>query len=194
MEMTENEMHNELDAVVMHLLTLSQDLIKAKLDMEEQTKLGFIGLAQSRKLMGGASSVSHLQIPSEESDDFTARFKTNRDGHKLDKSETEFNYFSLQDSNVNQVICELDSKLGIQKRKNKDNDNGDEENTPQTKETNLPKDPLKWFGLLVPNALRQTQGSFMRSLELSIDCINIQSQIDSQIARKAYLLEELQKK
>ena len=46
MEMTENEMHNELDAVVMHLLSLSQDLINAKLDLEEQTKLLFIGLAQ----------------------------------------------------------------------------------------------------------------------------------------------------
>ena len=102
--MTEDQIHDELDATVMHLLTLSQDLIKAKLDMEEQTKLGFIGLAQSRKLMGGASSVSHLQIPSEDSDDFTARFKTTLEDQNSDQGEISFNYFSLQDQNVQEIV------------------------------------------------------------------------------------------
>ena len=193
MEMTEDQIHGELDCIAMHLLTLSQDLIKAKLDMEEQTKLGFIGLAQSRNAMGGPTSVSQLQFPSEESNDFTARFKTSRDYQKFDKGESNFSYYSLEDNNVNQVVHDLDSKLGIQKRRNKNDNDEDDDNPKQKKAANLPKDPLKWFGVLVPTALRQTQGTFMKALELSIDCANIQSQIESRIARKNDLLVELMK-
>ena len=68
---TEDNIHAELDDIAMNILNLSQDLIKAKIALEDHTKSGFLGLAQSRKLMGGPSSVSHLQIPSEDSDDFT---------------------------------------------------------------------------------------------------------------------------
>ena len=118
MAASEDNIHAELDDITMHLLILSQDLIKAKLALEQHTKSGFLGLAQSRKSMGGPSSVSHLQIPSEESDDFVARFKTAREGRKSDKGDLEFNYFSLEDKNVQDVVEDLDSKLGIQNRKN----------------------------------------------------------------------------
>ena len=191
--MTEDQIHGELDSIAMHLLTLSQDLIKAKLDMEEQTILGFTGITQSRSAMGGRANVSQLQFPSEESTDFTARFKTSRDNQKFDKGDTNFNYFSLEDNNVNQVVHDLDSKLGIQNRKNKNDDDKDDDNPKQKKGANLSKDPLKWFGLLVPPTLRQTQGTFMKALELSIDCVNIQSQIECRIARKNDLLDELMK-
>ena len=100
---TEDNIHAELDDITMHLLTLSQDLIKAKLELEEQTKSGFLGLAQSRKSMAGPSSVSHLQIPSEESDDFIARFKTTREDKKSDLGDLKFNYFSLEDENIHIV-------------------------------------------------------------------------------------------
>ena len=76
MDLNIDQIHNELDTVSMHLLTLSQDLIKVKIELEQRTKEGFIGLAQSRKLMGGSNNVSYLQFPSEESDGFTARFTT----------------------------------------------------------------------------------------------------------------------
>ena len=193
MEMTEDQIHGELDSIAMHLLTLSQDLIKAKLELEEQTKLGFIGLAESRKEMGGRNNVSQLQFPSEESNDFTARFKTSRNDQKFVKGETNFSYFSLEDMKVNQVVHDLDSKLGIQKRRNKDDNDEDDDNPKQTKGTNVFKDPLRWFGVLVPPKLRQTQGTFMKALELSIDCLNIQSEIDCGITRKHQLLAELTK-
>ena len=71
--------HDELDKIAMHLLNLMQDLVKSKLELELKTKQGFLGLAQSRKLMGGQSSVSKLQIPSEDSSGFTARYCTLRE-------------------------------------------------------------------------------------------------------------------
>ena len=187
---TEDNIHAELDDITMHLLILSQDLIKAKLALEEQTKSGFLGLAQSRKSMGGPSSISHIQIPSEDSDDFLARFKTTREEQKSDKGDLEFNYFSLEDKNVQDVVEDLDSKLGIQNRKKNDEDTKEESVKPVENKKGV-KDPIKWFGVLVPNMLRQTQKTFVKSLELSIDCVNIQGQIESNIARKKYLLDQL---
>ena len=55
------------------------------------------------------------------------------------------------------------------------------------------KDPLKWFGLLVPNSLKQTQGSFLKALEVSVECANIQNEIDGTIARKKFLMRQLKK-
>ena len=191
---TEDNIHAELDDIAMNILNLSQDLIKAKLALEDHTKSGFLGLAQSRKLMGGPSSVSHLQIPSEDSDDFTARFKTSREEQKSDLGDLNFNYFSLEDQTIQEIVEDLDSKLGIQKRKkNSDEANGADVRPTEKENTCLGKDPLKWFGVLVPSMLRQTQKTFVKSLELSIDCVNIQSQIDSNMTRKSHLLDQLKK-
>ena len=192
MEMIENQqMHYELDSLAYQLLVLSQDLIQVKLQLEDQSKLGFIGLAQSRKLMGGSNSVSHLQIPSEDSTDFIARFKTRKEEQKCYSGDATFDYFSLQDGKIDQLVEELDSGLAIHQRKKQD-DNEEESKCGNTnKEITLVKDPIKWFGVLVPNSLRQTQVAFVKALELSVECANIQSQIQSTIKRQKYLSEKI---
>ena len=38
------------------------------------------------------------------------------------------------------------------------------------------KDPLKWFGVLVPQALRQSQGRFKKAVELSVEISNTEAQ------------------
>lgn len=186
------EVHDELDQLAYQLLVLSQDLIQVKLQLEEQSKLGFIGLAQSRKLMGGSNSVSHLQIPSEDSTNFIARFKTKKEEQKCYSGDATFNYFSLQDGNIDQLVEELDSDLVLTQRKKQDNNEETDGNSCNTKK-NLPtaKDPIKWFGVLVPNSLRQTQVAFVKALELSVDSANIQSQIESTIERQKHLSEKL---
>ena len=193
MDLTEKqEVNDELDSLSYQLLVLSQDLIQVKLQLEEQSKLGFIGLAQSRKLMGGSNSVSHLQIPSEDSTDFIARFKTKKEEQKCYSGDATFDYFSLQDGNIDQLVEELDSDLVLNQRKKQDDTEETEANSCNTKK-NLPeaKDPIKWFGVLVPNSLRQTQGAFVKALELSVDCANIQNQIKSTIERQKYLSGKL---
>ena len=186
------EVNDELDSLSYQLLVLSQDLIQVKLQLEEQSKLGFIGLAQSRKLMGGSNSVSHLQIPSEDSTDFIARFKTKKEEQKCYSGDATFDYFSLQDGNIDQLVEELDSDLVLNQRKTQD-DTEETEAISCNKKKNLPeaKDPIKWFGVLVPNSLRQTQGAFVKALELSVDCANIQNQIKSTIDRQKYLSGKL---
>ena len=103
-----------------------------------------------------------------------------------------FNYFSLQDGNVDHLVEELDSSLVLSQRKKQDNNEEEERKSGnKNKEIPLVKDPIKWFGVLVPNSLRQTQGAFVKALELSVDCANIQSQINSTIERQKYLSGKL---
>ena len=39
------------------------------------------------------------------------------------------------------------------------------------------QNPLKWFGLLTPPALKQAQAHFVSATEIAVDCANIQSEI-----------------
>ena len=54
---------DELDALSMQLLILSQDLVSKKLELEGLTKQGHLAMAQARNAMGGPHSVSRTQHP-----------------------------------------------------------------------------------------------------------------------------------
>ena len=55
------------------------------------------------------------------------------------------------------------------------------------------KDPLKWFGFLVPNTLRQSQSSYRKAVEVTVECANLQNEINGVIARKKFLTRTLSK-
>merc|ERR1712243_191490 len=55
------------------------------------------------------------------------------------------------------------------------------------------KDPIKWFGVLSPPSLRQSQTSFKSAIELAIDCANIQSEIQGVINRMKYIKRIMKK-
>ena len=52
--------------------------------------------------------------------------------------------------------------------------------------------PLKWFGILVPNSLKQSQKCFQKAVERSVECANIQNEINGVIARRKFLLKKRQ--
>ena len=55
------------------------------------------------------------------------------------------------------------------------------------------KDPLKWFGFLVPNSLKQSQRHFSKAIEMSIEAANVQSEIRGLLGRRKVLLRQLNK-
>ena len=61
-----------------------------------------------------------------------------------------------------------------------------EESTPS-------KEPIKWFGILVPQSLRQSQSSYQKAIDVSIECANLQNEIGGVIARKKFLTRMLHK-
>merc|ERR1719394_2366814 len=62
-DMTSESINNEMDALNLQLLTLSQELITKKLELETWTKQGYLTMAQARNAMGGPHSVSQMQYP-----------------------------------------------------------------------------------------------------------------------------------
>ena len=64
------------------------------------------------------------------------------------------------------------------------------EETPQKKSDS--DDPLKWFGILVPSSLKQSQKCFQKAVERSVECANIQNEINGVIARRKFLLKKKQ--
>ena len=66
----------------------------------------------------------------------------------------------------------------------------DEKETPQKKSDS--DNPLKWFGILVPSSLKQSQKCFQKAVERSVECANIQNEINGVIARRKFLLKKKQ--
>nr|XP_033779082.1 coiled-coil domain-containing protein 115 [Geotrypetes seraphini]XP_033779090.1 coiled-coil domain-containing protein 115 [Geotrypetes seraphini] len=52
------------------------------------------------------------------------------------------------------------------------------------------QDPLKWFGVLVPQSLRQAQNSFKKGLSLAVDIATLQSSIETIYEQYRALLEK----
>ncbi|KAF7468449.1 Hypothetical predicted protein [Marmota monax] len=50
--------------------------------------------------------------------------------------------------------------------------------TPEPEPYAAPQDPLNWFGILVPQSLRQTQASFRDGLQLAADIASLQTRIN----------------
>ena len=64
---------------------------------------------------------------------------------------------------------------------------------PETPEKPKTKDPIKWFGFLVPQTLRQSQKHFSKSVELSVEATNIRNEIRGLLGQRQYLSRQLKK-
>ncbi|XP_014289906.1 coiled-coil domain-containing protein 115 [Halyomorpha halys] len=170
----------ELDDMAMRMLQLMKEYIDVKSTLEELIKSGSLHLAKSRYIMGNRS-VSALQLPSEDSNEFTALVKV----------------LSVKDPN-DEVIFDLNrlslSDLSKDVKSRQPKVKGESEET-----NNLDKniqDPLKWFGVLVPQNMRQAQSSFSKALEYVLQGTNLQLEMmrlkvnyDIKLKKKKELLD-----
>lgn len=97
----------------------------------------------------GNNSVSALQLPVEE----TASLAT------VTTSVDDYNKHTFQ---LQRIIPPIKAKQNT--------DNGPRSHG---------QDPLKWFGVLVPQNLRQGQAWFQKALDLVIQCINIKEELEN---------------
>ncbi|PSN39621.1 hypothetical protein C0J52_13802 [Blattella germanica] len=152
----------ELDLLTMHILDLMEEYIKCKMRMEDMVKASCLDLAKARYIMGN-HSVSQLQLPTEESDNVTA--STTVVSKDENKRKVECKVFRLQKEG------ETD-KGGVRQRTT-------EQDSTKGEKNGTVSDPLKWFGYLVPQNLRQAQKGFKNVLELVMECANIQSELEA---------------
>ncbi|GBP38900.1 Coiled-coil domain-containing protein 115 [Eumeta japonica] len=67
------------------------------------------------------------------------------------------------------IICETEDEDGVQQLKVSDNDAEDKVN------------PIKWFGVLVPQNLHRAQAIFHNAINYIVECVNVQKQLDDVI-------------
>jgi len=166
-EMT-SSLEMEMTSLTIQLLTLTQDLVTAKLRMETTAKSGWILLAKARYVSpGGPSSISKLQLPSTDSERevvATKRVLT----EECMQGNTKVRYFHHC---FEEAVQATDS--GVKQRKNVEKKEAVETEKLVTKQ----QEPLKWFGLLPPPALKQSQAYFVTATEIAMECANIQSEM-----------------
>lgn len=137
-----DEICSVLDRLTLDSLTLMEEHIQTKLELENSMNEGEINLAKSRFIMGH-KNVSELQLPTEDSPEF--------DALAVVHPQEEENFFdqNLYDLEIRQK--------------------GSEEKL---------KDPLRWFGILLPNNLHQAQSKFKQALLWAVKCANLQTQLN----------------
>lgn len=146
----ENDSTSELDDLAIRMLELMNEYIEIKLMVEKAIRSGCLDLAKARYVMGN-NSVSALQLPVEEISAL-ATVTTSVDDHNKKK-------------------CTFQLQRTIPQSKTKqDTDNG-----PRSQS----QDPLKWFGVLVPQNLRQGQAWFQKALDLVVQCANVKEELEN---------------
>ena len=129
-----------------------------------------------------------MQLPNEDWEPFDSNVKIVKSECVRQEINVKFNYLSLELGHGK--IENLDSNMFNRKMKIKD-----DSETKKNSETmqNHKNDPLKWFGFLVPNSLKQSQKHFSKGIELVIEATNIQNEIGGVMARRQYLIRHLKK-
>lgn len=175
----------ELDILSLRILRLMNDFIQCKLNIEKAVKNGNMDLAKARYIMGNRN-VSALQLPTEESSEVSALVTvttTKDESSNLNNVTFHLNRSSPQEK-------QKSPKTNVKQRSNKDHEESDEESEPLIKESkSLVQDPIKWFGVLVPQNLRQGQVWFQKAIEFAVQSANIQLELDASIIRFESLLK-----
>lgn len=176
-----------LDNLTIKILELTQDLVQTKIHMEKYTKEGHFLLAKARYSMGGAS-VSRLQLPCENADDFEANFKVylQRDAiNELDVKHGLFHHYVVNSQSKSESV------EGVKKRKDPPSSltSCNNPKVDDLDQKRLNHNPLRWFGLLTPPVLKQSQQCFQKALELSLECANLQCELTAVMKQKNQLMK-----
>lgn len=176
------EVCRELDCLMIRTLELMEEQIQCKLKLQEIMKSSCLDLAKARYIMG-THNVSYLQLPTKESAEIRA-LRTVNVSVEIGKN-LEHTVFKLCTVNPENVLSEKqEEEGGPRKRIGKDEEKCNERDDISPKKCDgngyvTATDPIKWFGCLVPQNLRQAQKGFHTALEVVIESVNIQSELET---------------
>jgi hypothetical protein len=154
---------NELDELSARILDLMNQYIVCKTNIENHIRSGCLDLAKARYIKGNRN-ISSLQLPSEDAIGVTARYRVLSSTNDRDSVTT----FEGVENEVE------DLTEGLENVSLADNDDS---SSKARRVIRFSNDPLKWFGILVPQDLRQSKKTFENCLEIVIECSNIQSEL-----------------
>lgn len=184
------EICKELDDLMIHALDLMEEQIKCKLKLQDSVKSSCLNLAKARYIMGH-NSISSLQLPTEESTEFAA-LRTVASSVET-KNNLEHMVFELCTINPQKISPgQQENSIRRKAGKNESESKGKEDLNYKKGEENgtvIATDPIKWFGYLVPQNLRQAQKGFHAALDLVVQSANIQSELEATRKRCDKLLK-----
>ena len=164
---TNSNIEEELDELALRILELMNQYIVCKVNIENYIKSGCIDLAKARYINGNRS-ISALQLPTEDATGIRAKFKV-----LPAEVEGKYNFHKYQSVDN---LCSDEHSLSS-------SFNSIDLNSTEEKSRKFPNDPLKWFGFLVPQSLRQSKNTFEKCLEIVIENVNVQLELQYSIRR-----------
>ncbi|XP_070592199.1 coiled-coil domain-containing protein 115 [Erythrolamprus reginae] len=188
------EICEELDRVILHLFDALEMLQTKREAFNSLVEQGWFSLSKSRYAMGN-KSVSTLQYGHQMTP--SIRIETN----KAEDGQTQFqviteDVFKGKDESptIVEEIGPSEQVLRRRKGPGKAEDVVQPLNAAsQPAETLGHQDPLNWFGILVPQSLRQAQKTFREGINLAAEIASIQSEIEATQSYYQSLLGKKQK-
>jgi len=172
----EEAIDQELGELAVDILLLSQELINTKLKLEDLARNGWVEMARARYHLG-PNSVSSLQLPTvDQEKPVRAQVKTHLDQCIRSDGHVRYNYLSLA---IDGQRSSTDIPDGVRLRKTTDAaKTAVVESSPEDPVDNKKtEDPIRWFAMLPPSPLKQSQGYFRFCIEVVLEAANIQCEI-----------------
>ncbi|XP_060618741.2 coiled-coil domain-containing protein 115 [Anolis sagrei] len=184
------EICEELDQVILQLFDALEMLQNKREAFNSLVEQGWFCLSKSRYAMGN-KSVSTLQYGHEMTP--LVRVRT----CEKEKDQVEFDVIqedALKARSESEITVEdigpsdqvLRQRKGPKKAESSDKS---QEATSRPAEGSGHQDPLNWFGILVPQSLRQAQRTFQEGIHLAAEIVSLQSEIEACRRRYHALLE-----
>lgn len=189
MGLSEAEISLQLDDELLRLMDQLELLEEKRGRLNSLIEQGWFSMSKARYSMGN-KHVSALQYGSEMEPQVRVNTRT------LSNGEAEFHIERMTDNSSaatkdSKPVEDIGPKEGVRRRTKAKKDSaeqGEGENpalktepigsSSDTKpEHNPQQDPLKWFGILVPQSLKQAQSSFKQGIELSAEVAALQTTI-----------------
>ncbi|XP_023074405.2 coiled-coil domain-containing protein 115 [Piliocolobus tephrosceles] len=155
------DLRAELDSLLLQLLGDLEELEGKRAVLNARVEEGWLSLAKARYAMG-TKSVGPLQYASHMEPQVCLQASEAQEG--LQK-------FEVVRSGVHAPEEVGPREAALRRRKGPTK-------TPEPQSSEAPRDPLNWFGILVPHSLRQAQASFRDGLHLAADIASLQNRID----------------
>lgn len=184
--MTKTLNPEQLDRACLEILETVQELHEQKTQLHQLLSNGYLCMSKARYVMG-VKSISKMQYGNEmkatstidvsSDDDNSLMFKVNNENSEVNyKSNTpearkrnahtdvvgpDFDEDEIETVGAQTANAESNRTEAISKRKPHD------------------FDPLKWFGILVPQSLRQSQAHFKNAVRIIADISTLQSKLET---------------
>ncbi|XP_059805576.1 coiled-coil domain-containing protein 115 [Hypanus sabinus] len=196
-----------LDEELLRYLEEMEQLDDRRERLQRLMEQGWLSLSKARYSMG-TKWVSSLQYGSEMVPLARVDVSQKEDGHydfrveRVDSGEQTGGTITEKHLEIEEIGPKEQEEAPLVRRRRKP-EGGGEVCTPQASEEDrerpsrpggppLARDPMKWFGVLVPHSLRLAQASFKEVMELAAEVATLQSRISKTKSRYRDLLRQKQ--